>query len=208
MKLKKSVKIVLVVAILLIGAGLFFIAYDSFAPKKAAKTATVVNQIEKYGYTLKSTRNDTYKDMFQDLQNILNSDEVDEEAYLEQISKMFVYDFFNLSDKLANTDVGGIDFVYSSAKTNFLEKAEDTVYKYVESDIYDNREQELPVVDSVNVDNIETVSYTIGTDVTDDNAYQVSLSWTYKKDLGYQTDAVLTFVHEDNKLALVEITME
>ena len=208
MKLKKSVKIVLVVAILLIGAGLFFIAYDSFAPKKAAKTATVVNQIEEYGYTLKSTRNDTYKDMFQDLQNILNSDEVDEEAYLEQISKMFVYDFFNLSDKLANTDVGGIDFVYSSAKTNFLEKAEDTVYKYVESDIYDNRDQELPVVDSVNVDKIETVSYTIGTDVTDDNAYQVSLSWTYKKDLGYQTAAVLTFVHEDNKLALVEMTME
>ena len=208
MKLKKSVKIVLVVAILLIGAGLFFIAYDSFAPKKAAKTATVVNQIEKYGYTLKSTRNDTYKDMFQDLQNILNSDEVDEEAYLEQISKMFVYDFFNLSDKLANTDVGGIDFVYSSAKTNFLEKAEDTVYKYVESDIYGNRDQELPVVDSVNVDNIETVSYTIGTDVTDDNAYQVSLSWTYKKDLGYQTAAILTFVHEDNKLALVEMVQE
>ena len=204
MKLKKSVKIVLVFAILLIAIGLGFIAYKSFQGKEVTKS-TVVNQIENYDYVLKSTRCKEYQDMFQKLKDILSADEVDEEDYLEHVSKMFAFDFYNLSDKLANTDVGGIDFVYSTAKTNFLEKAEDKVYKFVESNIYGNRDQELPEVSKVTVDNIETVSYTIGTDVTDDEAYQVAVSLEYKQDMGYPTAVTLIFVHEDNKLALVEM---
>ena len=204
MKLKKSVKIVLVFAILLIAIGLGFIAYKSFQGKEVTKS-TVVNQIENYDYVLKSTRCKEYQDMFQKLKDILSADEVDEEDYLEHVSKMFAFDFYNLSDKLAHTDVGGIDFVYSTAKTNFLEKAEDKVYKFVESNIYGNRDQELPEVSKVTVDNIETVSYTIGTDVTDDEAYQVAVSLEYKQDMGYPTAVTLIFVHEDNKLALVEM---
>ena len=121
MKLKKKVKVILVIAILLIVAGLGFIAYESVKPK-AVRTATVENEIKEYGYTLKSTRNDRYKKMFQELQDILSKKNVDEKAYLEQISKMFIMDFYTLDDKLANTDVGGIDFVHTNAKTNFLEK--------------------------------------------------------------------------------------
>ena len=143
--------------------------------------------------------------MFQELKNILDEDKVDEKEYLKQISKMFVFDFYTLDDKLANTDVGGIDFVHTNAKTNFLEKAEDTVYKYVENDIYGNRKQELPVVKEVTIENIETIEYTIGTDFTDDEAYQVEVSIEYEKDMDYPTKATLTFVHEDNKLSLVEV---
>ncbi len=204
MKLKRKVKVILVLAIILIIAGLAFLAYESFKPKET-RTATVENEIEEYGYTLKSTRNNRYKKMFQELQNILNKDEVDEEAYLEQISKMFIMDFYTLDDKLANTDVGGIDFVHADAKTNFLEKAEDTVYKYVESDIYGNRDQKLPEVTEVTVENIENIEYTIGTDFTNDNAYQVEVSLKYKEDMDYPTKATLIFVHEDNKLSLVEM---
>ena len=204
MKLKKKVKVILVIAILLIVAGLGFIAYESVKPK-AVRTATVENEIKEYGYTLKSTRNDRYKKMFQELQDILSKKNVDEKAYLEQISKMFIMDFYTLDDKLANTDVGGIDFVHTNAKTNFLEKSEDTVYKYVENDIYGNRDQKLPEVTEVTVDNIENIEYTIGTDFTDDSAYQVEVSIKYKEDMDYPTKATLTFVHEDNKLSLVEV---
>ena len=203
MKLKKKVKVILVIAILLIVAGLGFIAYESVKPK-AVRKATVENEIKEYGYTLKSTRNDRYKEMFQELQDILSKENVDEKAYLEQISKMFIMDFYTLDDKLANTDVGGIDFVHTNAKTNFLEKSEDTVYKYVENDIYGNRDQKLPEVTEVTVDNIENIEYTIGTDFTDDSAYQVEVSIKYKEDMDYPTKATLTFVHEDNKLSLVE----
>ena len=204
MKLKKKVKVILIIAIILIVAGLGFLAYESLQQKNV-RTATVENEIEEYGYTLKSTRNDRYKEMFQELKDILSEDPVDEEAYLEQVSKMFIMDFYTLNDKLANTDVGGIDFVHTNAKTNFLEKAEDTVYKYVESDIYGTRDQELPEVTDVTVEKVENIEYTIGTDVTDDNAYQVEVSLKYKEDMDYPTTATLTFVHEDNKLSLVEV---
>ena len=204
MRLKKKVKVILVLAIILIIAGLAFLAYESFKPK-ATKTATVENEIKDYGYTLKSTRNDRYKKMFQELQDILSKKKVDEEAYVEQISKMFIMDFYTLNDKLANTDVGGIDFVHTNAKTNFLEKAEDTVYKYVENDIYGNREQQLPEVTEVTVEKVENIEYTIGTDFTDDFAYQVEVSLKYKEDMDYPTKATLIFVHEDNKLSLVEM---
>ena len=204
MKLKKKVKVILVIAILLIVAGLGFIAYESVKPK-AVRKATVENEIKEYGYTLKSTRNDRYKEMFQELQDILSKENVDEKAYLEQISKMFIMDFYTLDDKLANTDVGGIDFVHTNAKTNFLEKSEDTVYKYVENDIYGNREQQLPEVTEVTVEKVENIEYTIGTDFTDDNAYQVEVSLKYKEDMDYPTKATLIFVHEDNKLSLVEM---
>ena len=204
MRLKKKVKVILVLAIILIIAGLAFLAYESFKPK-ATKTATVENEIKDYGYTLKSTRNDRYKKMFQELQDILSKKKVDEEAYVEQISKMFIMDFYTLNDKLANTDVGGIDFVHTNAKTNFLEKSEDTVYKYVENDIYGNRNQKLPEVTKVTIDTIENIEYTIGTDFTDDFAYQVEVSIEYKEDMDYPTKATLIFVHEDNKLSLVEV---
>ena len=204
MKLKKKVKVILVIAIILISTGLGFLAYESIKPK-AVKTATVENEIEEYGYTLKSTRNDRYKKAFQELKDILSKKKVDEEAYLKQISKMFIMDFYTLNDKLANTDVGGIDFVHTDAKTNFLEKAEDTVYKYVENDIYGNRDQQLPEVTEVTVEKVENIEYTIGTDFTDDSAYQVEVSLKYKEDMDYPTKATLIFVHEDNKLSLVEV---
>ena len=204
MKLKKKVKVILIIAIILISTGLGFLAYESVKPK-AVKTATVENEIEEYGYTLKSTRNDRYKEAFQELKDILSKKDVDEEAYVEQISKMFIMDFYTLNDKLANTDVGGIDFVHTNAKTNFLEKAEDTVYKYVENDIYGNRDQQLPEVTEVTVENVENIEYTIGTDFMDDFAYQVEVSLKYKEDMDYPTKATLIFVHEDNKLSLVEV---
>ena len=204
MKLKKKVKVMLILAIILISTGLGFIAYESIKPK-AVKTATVENEIEEYGYTLKSTRNDRYKKAFQELKDILSKKDVDEKAYVEQISKMFIMDFYTLNDKLANTDVGGIDFVHTDAKTNFLEKSEDTVYKYVENDIYGNRNQKLPEVTKVTIDTIENIEYTIGTDFTDDFAYQVEVSIEYKEDMDYPTKATLIFVHEDNKLSLVEV---
>ena len=204
MRLKKKVKVILIIAIILISTGLGFLAYESIKPK-AVKTATVENEIEEYGYTLKSTRNDRYKEAFQELKDILSKKDVDEKAYVEQISKMFIMDFYTLNDKLANTDVGGIDFVHTDAKTNFLEKAEDTVYKYVENDIYGNRDQQLPEVTEVTVENVENIEYTIGTDFTDDFAYQVEVSLKYKEDMDYPTKATLIFVHEDNKLSLVEM---
>ena len=161
-------------------------------------------EIEGYGYILKPTRNDRYKEMFHQLERILSEKKIDEKAYVTQISKMFIMDFYTLNDKLASTDVGGIDFVHTNAKTNFLEKAENTVYKYVESDI-DGRDQKLPEVTDVFIEKIENIDYNYNSDFNDSFAYQVDVSIVYKEDLGYPTFANLIFTHEGNKLSLVEV---
>lgn len=204
MKLKKGVKRILIIGLVLLIAGISLLIYSKVTEKPTVKKTTVVNEIKEYGYTLKSNKSKTYKDMFYELQKILDKEEVDEEAYVSKIAQMFILDFYSLSDKLANTDVGGIDFVHTAAKDNFLVKAEDTIYKYVQNNIYGNREQDLPTVKEVSVESVESVEFTAG-DHTDENSYQVTLKWTYTKENDYQNEATLLFIHEDNKLSLVEM---
>ena len=144
--------------------------------------------------------------MFGELKEILSKDKVDEEAYAKKISEMFVYDFYSLDDKLAKTDIGGVDFVYSGVMENFLTNAQDTYYKYVESNIYGNRNQKLPIVNEIEVKNVENKAFAYG-DKNDENAFYVQVNWSYTDELfsDYQTNAELVFIHDDIKLSLVQV---
>ena len=206
MKLKKKVKRFLIILLIVIVATVGgFVFYEMTNTSKVTiKKATVLNEIKEYGYTLKSNKSKAYKKEFANLATILNSDSVDEKAYLKSITKLFILDFYTLSDKVANTDVGGVDFIHTDAKTNFLEKAEDTIYKYVENNMYGGRRQSLPTVQDVTVEDIQNVSFTLNQE-TDTNAYQVTVSWTYTEENDYQNKATLTFAHEGKKLSLVEM---
>lgn len=206
MKLKKKVKRFLIIFLIIIVAAVGgFVFYEMTNTSKVTiKKATVLNEIKEYGYTLKSNKSKAYKKEFANLATILNSDTVDEEAYLKSITKLFILDFYTLSDKVANTDVGGVDFIHTDAKTNFLEKAEDTIYKYVENNMYGGRRQDLPTVQDVTIKDIQNVSFTLNQE-TDTNAYQVTVSWTYTEENDYQNKATLTFAHEGKKLSLVEM---
>ena len=143
--------------------------------------------------------------MFYELKEILEADKVDEEAYVKKITEMFIYDFYSLNDKVAKTDVGGTDFVYDKVLENFLLNAEDTYYKYIESNIYKNRKQTLPEVSKIDISNVEKKPFKYN-NVTDDNAYYVSVNWEYKGGFeDYQKKADLIFVHDGIKLVLVEL---
>lgn len=210
MKLKKGVKrfLILLLLLIIVGAGVF--CYFKFFNKKSVvKKVKVVDKIDKYGYNLKESKNDAYKEEFKNLKTILNEDEVNYEDYAKSISKLFIIDFYSLDDKLAKTDVGGVEFVYKDEQADFLEKAENTYYKYVESNVYGNREQSLPIVSSVTVESIETTEYEIESSKFDDNeAFKVTVTWTYKESSGegYQNSATLILVHEDEiKLSIVEL---
>ena len=61
--------------------------------------------------------------------------------------------------KVAKTDVGGVEFISPYVEKNFLENAENTYYKYVESNIYGNRDQSLPRVTKPVVDSIDQVTF-------------------------------------------------
>ena len=203
MKLKKGIKRFLILIILIgIGVG----GYFYFLPNKTKKKAVVVDSISGYGYKLQDNKNSYYKKQFAKLKEVLDSDEVDYEKYAKILTKLFVADFYSLDDKIAKTDVGGVEFVYKDAKSVFLEKSEDTLYKYVENNLYGEREQKLPSVKSVTIKEVEQVPFTY-LEEEDSEAYSVEATWKYSKNgKGYQTSGTFVFVHDGKKLSLVEIS--
>lgn len=207
MKLKKKVKITLIAIIVILVvavAGIF--TYKTFFSKPVIKEAKVLKEIKDYGYVLKDNKSKKYQALFKDLAKILESDKVDYETYASKLAEMFIVDFYSLSDKTAKTDVGGVDIVQPDILNNFLENAENTFYKYVESNIYNNRKQNLPEVNTVEVESVEKTTFTYN-DTIDENAYEVKVKWDYTDSefANYQNEATLIFVNKDKKLYLVEL---
>lgn len=207
MKLKKKAKTTLIaIVVILVVAVVGIFTYKTFFSKPVIKEAKVLKEIKNYGYVLKDNKSKKYQARFKDLAKILESDKVDYKAYASKLAEMFVVDFYSLSDKTAKTDVGGVDIVLPDILNNFLENAENTFYKYVESNIYNNRKQKLPEVNTVEVESVEKTTFTYN-DTIDENAYQVKVKWDYTDSdfANYQKEATLIFVNKDKKLYLVEL---
>lgn len=206
MKLKKGPKIVILSLILIIAIASAVALYIKFNPKEVkVDEVKILNTIEKYDYNLKDTKTKKYEKLFRELEKILKAKEVDVEAYANKISEMFIYDFYSLEDKSTKTDVGGVEFVHPNALSNFLVNAEDTYYKYVESNIYGDRVQKLPIVDEMLINATEQTTYIYNN--KEYEAYKVNISWTYTSEefSDYQDSAALYFIKDDIKLYLVEL---
>lgn len=217
--MKKSKKILIVLIVLVLVAIIGILVY-SFCFKEEKQEIKVIKTISKYGYTLDENETQIYKDEFNNLDKILSEKEVDYEAYAKSISKLFIMDFYTLDNKLSKNDIGGTQFIKEDMRDNFIEEARSTFYKYVEVKS-DDRTQELPIVSSIDDVSIENTTFTIydkttttttskykktttarGTTV---DAYKVTISWSYKEDLGYETEANMILIKEDNKLYIVEM---
>lgn len=205
-KLKKRVKKLILFLFLVAVAITGYVLYQKFNSTSEVKETKVVNEIKEYGYKLKENKPEKYKEMFKELKEILSEKEVDEEKYVKKISEMFIYDFYSLKDKTAKTDIGGVEFVYNEILENFLQNAQDTYYKYIENNIYNNRKQSLPVVNNIEIENVETKDYSYG-DNEDEKAYYVKVTWDYTDEAfsDYQKEAELVFIHDGIKLSLVEL---
>ncbi len=206
MRLKKNVKRVIILIFVIFTIVVGAIIYFKYNDKEKVNEVKIVNEIKDYDYKLKENKPKKYKEMFDELKEILSSKNIDEEAYVKKISEMFIYDFYSLNDKVAKTDVGGVDFVYKEIIDNFLLNAEDTYYKYVESNIYNNRKQSLPTVSEITIESVEKETYAYNQQ-NDEMAYKVKVSWSYTDDnfSDYQKEATLIFIHDKNKLSLVEL---
>lgn len=201
-KMKKIIIIIFVIIILIGGA--FVIKQNFFSTKKVEETK-VVDKLEKYNYTLNENATKYFKELFQKLKNTLNEKEIDEEKYAQLVSQLFLADYFNLANKTSKNDVGGTQFVYKDYQETFIKLSTEQVYKYVESNIYGNRKQELPVVQNVEVTDVTNGEFEYG-DETDDKAYIVELTITYEKDLEYQKNVTLTLIHSNNKLEIAKMS--
>lgn len=158
--------------------------------------------IEPYGYKLDDRDTNTYKKYFNELKEVLSEEPIDEEKYAELLTKIFITDFYTLNNRLTSTDIGGLEFIHESQVENFILNAEETMYKTVESDLYGERNQELPEVKEVTVESVEATTYTYNNSEYD--AYRVTASWTYKKDLGYETEGVFILMKDNDRLNVVE----
>ena len=204
MKNKKKLKyifiLVLIVLFILLFIGIKNI-YDTLSNNTQVKTLMT---IDKYGYTLNENDSPYFKKLFESLKANLESDEPDEEEYAKVMSKLFVTDFYSLKYAISKSDVGGIQFVYSSYQSSFTTKAKDTVYAYVKSNVYGKRKQDLPNIKSIEIDNIEQKEYE-GDTISDDEAYYVDLKITYDQDLDYPEEVSLVLVHSNDKLEIVKM---
>lgn len=202
-KLKKKVVVLIVLIIIALFSITGLILYNTFF-SKSDNSVKVVDEIPGYGYTLQDDQPKIYKELFKELAEVLSKDSVDEDEYAKLISQMAVIDFYNLDNKVSKNDVGGVQFIRAKNIDNFVLEASETVYKYIEHDIYGNRNQTLPEVTSSSVKNIKQEAYSYK-DIKDDKAYTVIVNIEYKKDLDYPTEVIVKLLHNDKKLEIYEM---
>lgn len=202
--MKNKLDTIITISFIILGIVIFsyigYVVYNDFFKK--VEEDVVIKNLELYGYSLQESDTELYKSEFDNLSNTLNKETIDFEEYAKCISKLYVIDFYSLSNKVSNTDIGGLEFIYPEIKDNFKLKAKDTIYKYVEVNYNGKREQKLPEVSEVNVEEVTESKYKIGEEEFD--SYVVKTRWQYVEDLGYQTSAKLTIIKDSSKLYIVE----
>ena len=197
-RLRGGVLVFFIVIALILGAVIFF----QTRPK--LKVVTVVSQINDYDYYLESNATKIYKKYYKELAKELKDKKIDEEKYAKLIVKLFIIDYYTLNNKITNKDIGGTQFIHSNLKEKFINESSNTIYKYIENNLYGTRKQELPEVKSVKIENFESIKYN-NKDYNDDIAYKINTKISYIKDLNYPKQVELYLIHENNKLVIVEI---
>lgn len=192
-----------IVVIFLLCVGIFVIKnIDSNDNNdNVSNPAEKIDQMENYEYYLDDNATEYYKRLYNELKNILNNEEVNEEEYAKIVSKLFVTDLFNLDNKLTSSDIGGLQFVYGDFKDDFINIVKNTLYSSVESNIYGDRDQELPIVSNVEINDITNSLFTYNNIEYD--SYEVILSIEYQKDLGYPTKYKLVLIKNDKYIQVV-----
>ena len=143
-----------------------------------------------------------YKTYFNELKEVLNKKDIDEKKYASLLVQLFVIDVYNLDNKLTSTDIGGLEFIHTDMAENFKINLGDTMYNTIESNLYGDRSQVLPVVINVVINSVEEYDY----DYNDKSysGYLVDTSWEYEEDLGYENQASFVLIDDNNKLNIIE----
>lgn len=200
-KIYYFVSVVLVIVIILvIGIKVYFDFFRN--DEKPTQTRENLDTLELYGYTLDDEDTELYKTYFNELKKVLSEEEIDEEKYASLLVQLFIVDVYNLDNKLTSTDIGGLEYIHADMVENFKINLGDTMYNTIESNLYGDRTQVLPIVSNVNIDGIE--EYTYQYDNKDYSGYLVNASWEYENDLGYENQSSFILINDNNKLNIVE----
>ena len=198
--MKKKVILFILIIIMVYAVGGF--VYIKLNPKEEATEVQEIDNIKNFEYSLKSNANELYKKEFEVLKTNLTSKEINDEEYAMSIAKLFIIDLYSLNSKINKYDVGGSDFVYPSSLDNYKLNVQNTIYKYLEDNTYNNRTQKLPDVVSITINKQEKTNYKIRDNSF--NGYKVNLEWTYNIDLGYENKGEVILIKENDKYYVAE----
>ena len=160
-----------------------------------------IDEIIDFDYYLEEDATTYYKELYDELKNIIGSEEIDYKEYSNKVSQLFVTDLFSLDNKISSNDIGGLQFIYPGFKEDFIKIAQTTLYSSVESNIYGDRNQELPIVTKVNI--VSTNESTFNYNDTTYESYEVNLEIDYEKDLSYPKNYKVTLIKNDKYIQVV-----
>ncbi len=135
-------------------------------------------------YVLYSNTSEYEQELFFQL-----DDELEEEELASLIFKLFVAKFYSLDFAESNSDVRGVQFVYEPFQESFIQLARESVYERVESKIFMSRREKLPIVEEVEIYNIEESSFLVNDVEEEFKSYlftgtlHYDLATEYKKEL-------------------------
>ncbi len=210
MKKKKKVLIIVIVIIVLIGIGIgsYFLFFRSKPNEDiSVPEVKVMNKIDGYEYTLDDRDTEVFKEKFEELKKLLESESFEEEDYVSLVSELFIIDLYTIDNKISKYDVGGLEYVYEPARDSFKSMAMDSIYKTVINNIDKKREQSLPIVASTTVNEITPNTYEMP-DESEVESYDVDISWDYESSLGYDNEGVITLIKNDNRIDVVAFNPE
>ncbi len=200
----KTVLIVLAVILVIVGGGfaVYKLVFDK--EEKVKQEIKEIDNLKDYGYTLTDNDSKYFKSEFEELKKIINGKEIDEETYVTQVAKMYAIDLYSLNTKVNKYDIGGLEYYHVNKKDMYELKVMDTLYSIVLDNTFGDRKQELPEVSGVEVLNVKESTYKLGDKKVD--SYEVQLTLTYVKDMGYDKNITVTLVKENdsNRWSVVE----
>ena len=194
---KKRVKktfIFIVIVTLIVGVLLYFILFD----KNSGVLVKSKYEIPKYDYTLDRNNTVLMKESFNELKDILTSDTVDYDKYALTLAKLFIIDLYTLDNKKNMYDIGSVEYVYD--KENFKNRCQSTIYRFLK-DESKRLSGQLPIVESIEIVDTKTDKFEYNENSYD--SYVISLSWSYKKDMGYDTKGIVQIINIEDKLYVV-----
>ncbi len=210
MKKKKKILIIVIVIIVLIaiGIGSYFLFFKSKSNEEVTvPEVKVMNKIDGYEYTLDDRDTEVFKEKFEELKKLLESESFEEKDYVSLVSELFIIDLYTIDNKISKYDVGGLEYVYEPARDSFKSMAMDSIYKTVINNIDKKREQSLPIVKSSTVNEITPSTYEMP-DESRVESYDVDISWDYETSLGYDNEGIITLIKNDNRIDVVAFNPE
>ena len=196
--MKKFILIILFMILIYSVGGIYYIEYV-YKDNNEPVVKNLV-EIEGYPYSLKSNACKLYKDEFNILKDKLEN-KYNEEEYIKSISKLYIIDLYSLKNKLNKYDIN-VDFIYPDIVSNYRLNIENTLYKYLENNSDGNRNQELPVVSNVIIDEILDEKYSLNKENIPCKKVKVTIE--YENDLGYDKSGTITLVKQDKYYYIVE----